>query len=149
MGLKETIEHEMKIAMKNRDAERLGVLRMVLAAFKNKEIEKRAKNPDAALSDEEQASVLKSEVKKRRDSIAEFQKAGRTDLAEKEATELTMLEPYLPAEISDKEIETLILPLVTGASADDFGRVMKSAMQAIAGRASGDRVSAAVKRLLT
>ena len=106
----------MKEAMKAKDAERLGVLRMVLAAMKNREIEKRAKSPDTALSDEEQASVLKSEVKKRRDSIAEFQKAGRTDLAEKEAGELAILEPYLPAEISDEEIENfqdLFLKLAT------------------------------------
>ena len=148
MDLKQTIENEMKTAMKAKNTEMLGVFRMLLAAMKNREIEKRAKSPDAALSDEEQAAVLKSEVKKRRDSISEFQKAGRTDLAEKEARELAVLEPYLPAEISDEEIEKLLLPLVKGMSTDDFGKVMGTAMKAVAGKASGNRVSAVVKRVL-
>lgn len=148
MTLKHTIEQEMKAAMKQKDAEKLGVLRMLLAAMKNKEIEKRAKSPDAALSDEEEMAVLKSEVKKRRDSIAEFQKAGRTDLAEKEERELALLQPYIPAEISDEEIESILLPLVRGASVADFGKVMGQAMKVVAGKASGDRVNAIVKRLL-
>ena len=148
MSLKQTIEGEMKDAMKAKDTERLGVFRMALAAMKNKEIEKRATNPDSALSNEEQMAVLKSEVKKRRDSIAEFRKVGRADLAEKEASELAVLEPYLPVEASDEEIEKLLAPVVKGASADDFGKVMGQAMKAIGGRASGDRVATLVKVLL-
>lgn len=148
MALKHTIENEMKAAMKSRDAERLGAFRMVLAAFQNKEIEKRARGGGGELNEEEAAAVLKSEVKKRRDSIAEFQKAGRADLAEKESRELAVIKPYLPAEISDEEIETLLLPLAKGASASDFGKIMGAAMKSVAGRASGERVSAAVKGML-
>ncbi len=149
MDLKKTIESEMRAALKAKNAEHLGVFRMLLAAFKNREIEKRGKGGEETLNEDETMAVLKSEVKKRRDSIAEFQKAGRTDLAEKETAELAVLEPYLPAEMSDEEIEKLLLPMVKGASADDFGKVMGQAMKAVAGKASGDRVNAIVKRLLT
>ena len=147
MGLKIKIENAVKDAMRSRDAETLSVLRMFLAAVKNREIEKRAKGGE--MSEDDVMAVLKSEVKKRRDAITEFQKGGRQELADKEAREMMILEKYLPAEISDEEIEKLLQPLVAGASVSDFGRVMSAAMKAVAGRASGDRVSAMVRRLLS
>lgn len=143
------IESEMKAAMKSRDAERLGVFRMLLAAFKNREIEKRTKGGEGELNEEEAVAVLKSEVKKRKDSIAEFHKAGRNDLVEKESRELGVLASYLPAEMSDAEIEKLVRPLAAGRAMSDFGAVMGAVMKVVGGRASGERVSAAVKRMLT
>lgn len=148
MALKHTIESEMKDVMKAKDAGRLSVYRMLLAAFKNREIEKRAKGGDGELNEEEAMAVLKSEVKKRKDAIAEYDKAGRKDLSDKESQELAVLQQYLPAEISDEEIEKLLAPLAQGATMKDFGKVMGAAMKAVAGRASGDRVSAALKRML-
>lgn len=150
--LKGTIESEVRAAMKSRDAVLLGTLRMALAAIKNRELEKRANPPTGGgaseLTEEETMAVVKSEVKKRKDSVAEFEKAGRHDLADKEKAELAILQKYLPAEISDEEIEKLVRPLAAGRAMADFGAVMKDAMKAVAGRAGGDRVSAAVKRAL-
>ena len=146
MGLKGTIEDAVKSAMKAQEPEVLTTLRMFLAALKNREIEKRAKGGE--MSEDDVTAVLRREVKKRRDAIAEFQKGGRQDLADKEAREMAILEKYLPAEISDEEIEKILQPLVAGVSASDFGRVMGAAMKAVAGRASGDRVSAMVRKLI-
>jgi len=148
MSLKTTIEDAARRALKNQEPELLSTLRMLLSAAKNREIEKRAKGGGEELTEEEMTIVLRSEVKKRKDAAGEFEKAGRRDLAEKEKRELAMLEKYLPAEISDEEIEKLLAPLAQGASEKDFGRVMGAAMKAVAGRASGDRVAAAVKRML-
>lgn len=148
MSLKTTIEDAAKGALKNQEPELLSTLRMLLSAMKNREIEKRGKGGDAELTEEEMTAVVKSEAGKRKDAIAEFQKAGRGEAAEKEARELAMLEKYLPAELSDEEIEKLLLPLAKGASASDFGRVMGAAMKAVAGRASGDRVSAILKQMI-
>lgn len=149
MGLKKIVESEIKGAMKSRDAERLGVFRMLLAALHNREIEKRTRSGDSELNKDEAMAVLKSEVKKRKDAAGEFEKAGRTDLAEKEKREQEILEKYLPAELSDEEIEILLAPLAQGAAEKDFGRVMAAAMKAVAGSTSGERVAAAVKRMLT
>lgn len=154
MSLKNTIEDAARRALKNQEPELLMTLRMVLAAIKNRELEKRVKGVSPAsageteLIDEETTAVLRSEVKKRKDAAREFEKAGRTELAEKEKRERAILEKYLPQEMSDGEIEKLILPLAQGASVSDFGRIMNAAMKAAAGRASGDRVSAIVKRFL-
>ena len=144
--LKQIVEDAARSALKNHEPETLMTLRMFLASVKNREIEKQAKGEE--VSEDDVMAVLKSEVKKRRDAINEFQKGGRQELADKEAREMAILEKYLPAEISDEEIEKILQPLVAGASAADFGRVMSAAMKAVAGRASGDRVSAMVKKLL-
>ena len=156
--LKKTIEDQMKQAMKARDEVKLGTLRMLISSIRNREIEKRAKlvksgagsdiDAMAQLNDEETLDAVRSEVKKRRDAIAEYNKANRPELAQKESNELAILQSYLPAELSDEEIEKLLQPLVAGVSEKAFGRVMGAAMKAVAGRASGDRVGAMVKRLL-
>ena len=156
--LKKTIEDQIKEAMKARDEVKLSTLRMLISSIRNREIEKRAKlvkggaegaiNSLSQLNDEETLDAIRSEVKKRRDAIAEYEKANRPELAQKEKGELAILQTYLPAELSDEEIEKLLQPLVAGASEKDFGRVMGAAMKAVSGRASGDRVFVAVKRLL-
>ncbi|MFY9462878.1 MAG: GatB/YqeY domain-containing protein, partial [Candidatus Sungiibacteriota bacterium] len=101
------------------------------------------------ITDEEVMAVIHSEAKKRKDAIAEYSRAGRIESAKKEAEELAILEKYLPQELTDEEIEKLLVPLAKGATEKDFGKIMSAAMKAVSGRASGDRVSAAVKRMLT
>lgn len=150
--MKEKIQQDIKEALRAKDELRLSVLRMLSSAIHNRELEKRAKSgKEETLTDEEVAAVIRSEVKKHRDSIAEFEKGGRKDLAEKESAELKILEAYLPAELSDEEIEKIVKEVIaeTGASdAKQFGRVMSEAMKRIKGQAGGDRVSAAVRRFL-
>ena len=156
--LKKTIEDQIKEAMKARDEVKLSTLRMLISSVRNREIEKRAKlvksgaegdiNALSQLNDEETLDAIRSEVKKRRDAIVEYEKANRSELAQKEKEELAILQTYLPAELSDEEIEKLLQPLVAGASEKDFGKLMGAAMKAVSGRASGDRVSAMVKRML-
>ena len=156
--LKKTIEDEMKQAMKAKEEVKLGTLRMLISSIRNREIEKRAKlvkggavgdiNAMGQLNDEETLDAVRSEMKKRRDAIAEYNKANRPELAQKESNELAILQSYLPAELSDEEIEKLLQPLAAGASEKDFGRVMGLSMKAVGGRASGDRVGAVLKRLL-
>ncbi len=148
MGLKITIEEAARRALKNQEPLLVSTLRLLLSAIHNQEIEKKAKTGQSELSEEEVTGVLRSEAKKCRDAASEFQKGGRADLAEKESRELSILEKYLPAELSDEEIEKLAAPLAKGASASDFGRVMGAAMKEIAGRASGERVAAVVKKVL-
>ncbi len=148
-NLKAKIEDACRSAMKNREELLLSVLRLLLTAIHNREIEKRAKSGAGEMTDEEVMAVIRGEAKKRKDAIGEYTRGGRAAAAEKESAELVILEKYLPSEISDEEIEKLLLPLAKGASVSDFGRIMSAAMKAVAGRASGDRVSATVKRMLT
>lgn len=149
MNLKEKIQLDMKGSMKARDTLRLSVLRMLMAAISNKEIELRKK--DIGLSDAEVLGVLKSESKKRKDSITEFQRGGRADLVEKESKELKILSEYLPPELSDDEVLRIVTDAIreTGASGPaDFGKAMKQAMSVLKGRASGDRVSRILREKL-
>lgn len=151
--MREKIQEDIKKAMKQKDELRLLVLRMLSAAMHNRELEKRAKTgKPEELTEEEAIAVIRSEVKKRRDAIVEFEKGKRSDLAEKEAAELKILEVYLPQELSDMEIEKIVREVVEKfgeVTPKDFGRVMGEAMKRVRGQASGDRVSQAVKKLLT
>jgi uncharacterized protein YqeY len=147
--LKKTIEDAARSAMKSREELTLSVLRLLMTAIHNREIEKKTKAGGVGdLTDDEVMAVIRSEAKKRKDAVAEYTRGGRAAAADKEAAELAILEKYLPRELADAEIEKLLLPLTKGASAADFGRVMGAAMKAIAGRASGDRVGVIVRRLL-
>ena len=151
MGLKAAIEDAALHALKNQEAGMLSVLRMLRAAIQNREIEKRGKGGEAVLAEEETAVVLRSEVKKRRDAIAEFEKAGRQDLAEKEGAELAILDRFVPPELSDDEVEKIVRAAAEelgAAGPKDTGRVIGEAMKRVKGQASGDRVSSAVRRIL-
>lgn len=148
MGLKQTLEDEARSALKQGEQLKLDTLRMALASMRNREIEKRGKGEDEMLTQDEVMGVLRSEAKKRRDAADEYRKAGREELAAKENMERAIIERYLPKEMSNEEIEKILQPLVAGSSMKDFGRVMGAGMKEIAGRASGDRVSGIVKRLL-
>lgn len=149
----EKISGDLKEAMKARDEKRLSVLRMISSALQGKQIEKRAKVGDqsVALTDDEVLAVLKHEAKKRQDAIAEFGKAGRAELAGKEAEELEVIKAYLPAEMGDAELEAIVsrtLSAMGEVTEKDFGKAMGAVMKETKGQASGDRVSALVKKYL-
>ena len=148
-SLKNKISEDQKNALKNGDALRLSVLRMLSAAIANKEIELRKK--DLGLSDQEILDVISAEAKRRKDAIAEYGNGGRNDLAAKEQNELEILQKYLPPEISDEDLTRIVkngireagLPAgKAGAVGEkDFGNVMKLIMPTLRGKASGDRIS--------
>lgn len=143
----------MHEAMKQHNEVLLSTLRLLITAIRNREIEKRANPPVGGgapdLSDEEVVVVIRSEAKKRKDAITEFTRGNRPESAKKEAAELVILEKYLPAELSDEEIEKLVMPLAAGRAFTDFGAVMGAAMKAVSGRASGNRVQAILRKALS
>jgi uncharacterized protein YqeY len=147
MSLKETIIIDLTAAMKSHDAARVSTLRMVKANLMNRQIEK-----GSELTDEEVQKALQSLVKQRRDSIEQYEKGGRTELAEKEALEISHIESYLPQAASPAEVEQAVADAVveTGASSmKDMGVVMKAAMAKLQGKsADGKMVSEAVKARL-
>ena len=148
MSLKERITSDMTAAMKSKEAARLSTLRMVKAAVQNREIEK-----GGELSDEELTKLLQSLVKQRRDSVEQYEKASRAELAEKERAEIVVIEEYLPQAATREEIERAVEEAVaeTGASSmKEMGAVMKAALARLAGRnADGRTVSETVKSKLT
>lgn len=147
MSLKERITSDMTAAMKSKEAARLSTLRMVKAAVQNREIEK-----GGELSDDELTKLLQSLVKQRRDSVEQYEKAGRAELAEKEQAEIAVIEEYLPQAASREEIERAVAEAVaeTGASSmKEMGAVMKAALAKLAGKnADGKTVSEVVKQEL-
>jgi uncharacterized protein YqeY len=149
MTLAERINRDLTAAMKAKDAARTSTLRMAKAAIMNKEIDKKS-----ALDDAETLKLLQGLVKQREDSADQYGKAGRFELAEKEAAEITLLKSYLPAEVSDAEVQAAVDKAVaeTGASSlKDMGKAMKAALAALSasGKAvDGKRVNEAVKKKL-
>src|SRR3989344_1129794 len=145
----EKIKNDLKEAMRAKDELRLSVLRMLSSAIHNREIEKKTKTGNAALTEEEIIAVIRSEIKKRRDAAEGFTKGGRADAAEKELAELKILEAYLPAELSDEEVEKAVKEVIAcmgEITTKEFGKVMGETMKRLKGQAGGDRVSNAVKR---
>lgn len=146
MTITQRINQELTAAMKAGESEKLGTLRLVRSALKNKEIEL-----GHELTDDETQAVLKKEVKQRRESVEQYTAGGRTELAKKELAEIALLEQYLPAELSDDELATIVNEAIqsTGASAPaDMGKAMGAAMSKVAGQADGNRVSAMVRAKL-
>ena len=147
MSLKERIVSDMTAAMKAKDAARTSTLRMVKAAVMNREIEK-----GGGLTDEELTKALQSLVKQRRDSVEQYEKAGREELAAKERAEIAVIEEYLPQSASREEIERAVAEAMaeTGASSmKEMGAVMRAAQAKLAGRsADGRTVSEIVKAKL-
>jgi uncharacterized protein len=138
MTFLERIEQDLKEAMKAKMADKLSTLRMVKTAIKNREIAKMA-----SLTDEEAMQVLQSLVKQRRDSIEQFQKAGRMELAEKEAAEITVIEEYLPAAVSEDEIKQVVDDVVretNATSVKEMGATMKLVMARLAGKTVDGKV---------
>jgi uncharacterized protein YqeY len=138
MTFLDRINEDLKAAMKNKDSERLSTLRMVKTALKNREIEKMD-----ALTDDEAIKVLQSLVKQRRDSVEQYTQAGRTELAEKEAAEITVIEGYLPAALDEAAIARVVEETIaeTGArSMKEMGAVMKAVMAKLAGQTVDGKV---------
>ena len=147
MSLKQQIISDLTASMKAQDAPRTSTLRMVKAAVMNREIEK-----GGELDDEEMMKLLRSLVKQRRDSVEQYEKGGRQELADKEKTEIEVIEAYLPQAASRDEIEAVVAAAIseTGASSmKDMGKVMKAVQPALAGKnADGRTLSEMVKAKL-
>lgn len=145
--LTEQINQDLTRAMKNKDAETTSALRMLIAALRNKEITLR-KDGQAELSEEQVLEAISSEIKKRRDSALAYDQGGRQDLADKENSEIKILEKYLPEQMSGEELEKIVRE-ITSSSADNFGKIMGLVMARVKGRADGARVGELVKKVLS
>jgi uncharacterized protein YqeY len=146
MSIKERIQQDMKDAMRAGDKARLATIRLIMAAIKQREVDERIE-----LDDTQVITVLDKMIKQRRESIAQFETAGRTDLVAKEQEEITVITPYLPAALSEAEITQLIDAAMqsTGAnSVKDMGKVMAELRPKLAGRADMGAVSALIKSRL-
>jgi len=146
MSLRDQITEDMKTAMRAKAADRLSTIRMLLAAVKQREIDERIVLDDAAV-----IGVVDKLIKQRKDSIAAFASAGRTDLVDKESAELVVLQAYLPARLSVDEISAAVAAVVAGLGASgpgDMGKVMAAVKAQLAGKADMGLVSAAVKAAL-
>lgn len=149
--LKDTIKDDMKAAFKAGDQQKRGTLAMLLSVIQNREIEKRAKTGEESLTDEEVIAVVSTEIKKRREAVAQFEAGGRPELAEGEKAEIAVLSVYLPEQLSEDDVKKLIAEAVasTGASGPaDMGKVMGAISPKIKGRFDGARASALVKEAL-
>jgi len=151
MELKSKITEDMKTAMRAKDTARLGTVRLLLAAMKQKEVDERMVLTGTVLTDADILAIIDKMVKQRRESIAQFEKAGRNDLADGEKAEIVVLSAYLPQQLSEaevaKEIEAAIAE--TGASgAKEMGKVMGLLKSRLAGRADMGKVSGLVKAKL-
>ncbi len=140
------IQNDMKQAMKAGEKERLGTIRMLLAALKNASIEKRQE-----LEESEILTVIQREVKQRKNAMEEYFKGKRDDLVEQAKKEIAVLESYLPQQMSDEELGNLVQKVIgeIKATPKEFGKVMGKLMPMVQGKAEGNRVQAAVKKLLS
>ena len=146
MSLKDQITEDMKTAMRAKDSERLSTIRMLLAAVKQKEVDERITVDDVSL-----VAIVDKLIKQRKDAISQFTAAARQDLADKEATEVKVLEAYLPQRLSAQEIQAAVAAIVAELGAKgpgDMGRVMGAVKTQLAGKADMGLVSAAVKAAL-
>jgi len=146
MSLKQQLTEDMKTAMRGGDKPRLGVIRLILAAVKQREVDERIE-----LDDTQTIAVLEKMVKQRKDSVSQYVAAGREDLADVERAEMTVIEAYLPAKLGEAEIDGLIEAAIaeTGASsARDMGKVVAAVKAKAAGRADMGLVSGRIKQRL-
>ena len=146
MSLKEQITEDMKTAMRAKDSERLGTIRLLLAALKQKEVDERVELDDAMV-----VAIVDKMVKQRKDSIAAFTTGGRADLADKEAAEIKVLDVYLPQRMGADEVAAEVKAIVAELGAKgpgDMGKVMGAVKTRLAGKADMGQVSAAVKAAL-
>jgi len=150
MELFEKINQDLVSAIKEKQTEKVSVLRMLVAALRNKEITLR-KGGEAKLSDEQTIDVINSEIKKRRDSIESYKQADRKDLADKEKAELEILVVYMPVQLSDKELEKIVDEIISSideVTMKDFGKIMGQTMAKVKGKADGNKVGEVVKKIL-
>ena len=147
MSLKEQITEDMKTAMRAKDSERLGTIRLLLAALKQKEVDERIELDDAMV-----VAIVDKLVKQRKDSVTAFTQGGRVDLADKEAAEIKVLEVYLPQRLGADEVAAEVKAIVAELGAvgpGDMGKVMGAVKARLAGKADMGQVSAAVKAALS
>ncbi|MBN8771307.1 MAG: GatB/YqeY domain-containing protein [Thiobacillus sp.] len=147
MSLKARITDDMKTAMRAKEMARLGTIRLLLAAIKQREVDERIELDDAAVS-----SIVEKLIKQRKDSISQFQVAGRDDLVAAEQAELVVLQAYLPEQLSAAEVEAAVATAIAesgASSAKDMGKVMGLLKPRLAGRADMGQVSALIKARLT
>ncbi|HQT31842.1 MAG TPA: GatB/YqeY domain-containing protein [Thiobacillus sp.] len=146
MSLKARVTDDMKDAMRAKDSARLGTIRLLLAAIKQKEVDERIELDDAMIS-----SIVEKLIKQRKDSISQFQTAGRDDLVAVEQAELVVLQAYLPEQLSSAEVEAAVIAAIAesgAASAKDMGKVMGLLKPRLAGRADMGQVSTLIKAQL-
>jgi uncharacterized protein YqeY len=147
MGLKEQITEDMKAAMRAKDTNRLGTIRLLTAAMKQKEVDERVEITDAIV-----LAIIEKMLKQRKDSITQFEAGGRQDLADIEKAEVAVLATYMPAGLSDAEVQAAVADAVTKSGAagpQDMGKVMTILKPALAGRADMTAVSGLVKAALS
>ncbi|MCX8069627.1 MAG: GatB/YqeY domain-containing protein [Thermodesulfovibrionales bacterium] len=147
MSILAKIDADLKEALKNKQEIRLSTLRLIKASIKNKSIDKQS-----PLNDEDIVSLLSSQIKQRKESIEQYTKAGRNDLADKEQQEIDIIKTYLPEELTPQEIDTIIqsaIKEVNASSPSDMGKVMKVVMPKTRGKADGKYVNERVKALLS
>jgi uncharacterized protein YqeY len=147
VSLKDRIQEDMKAAMRAKEADRLSTIRMLLAACKQREVDERIVLDDTAV-----IGIVDKLIKQRKDSVAAFQQAGRTDLVDKESAEIRVLEAYLPQRLGAEEIAAQVAALVAELGATgpgDMGKVMAAAKALFAGQADMAQVSTAVKQCLS
>jgi len=148
--LHQKIEAELKSAMKSGEKEKTGILRFLISAIKNFQIDNKLKGEEY-LKDEDVIAVIRRQVKQRKDSIAEYEKGGRPELAEKEKTELDILENYLPAQAGEEKIREIVkskMQELNIADKSGFGKLMGAAMAELKGQADGDAVKKVVEEEL-
>jgi uncharacterized protein len=146
MSLKDKITQDMKDSMKSGDKDRLGVIRLILSALKQREVDERI-----VLDDSQILSVLDKMLKQRRESVTQFTQGNRKDLADKEEAEIKIIQAYMPAQLSDTELDQLVAAAVTesgAASVKDMGKVMSILKPKVAGKADMSAVSAKIKAKL-
>ncbi|NBJ68563.1 MULTISPECIES: GatB/YqeY domain-containing protein [Clostridia] len=148
MTLLETLNQDMKQAMKNKDKITLSVIRMVKASIQNETI-KLGKDP---LSEDEEMTILSREVKQRKDSLQEFKSAGRDDLVQQLETELDILQTYMPKQLTNEELEAIVqltIEEVNATSKKDMGKVMSAIMPKVKGKADGSQINKLVQKQLS
>ncbi len=146
MNLRETINLHIKEAMKAKDIKKRDALRLLTSAFKQIEVDERKE-----LTDDDVIKIIQKQVKSRNDAATQFKDAGRDDLMQIELDEIAIYEPYLPAQLSDKELSSAVSEIITKVGATtmkDMGKVMGMASKELAGTADGKRINECVKKLL-
>ncbi len=145
--LLDQIKNDMKEAMKAKEVVKRDALRLLLSAFKQVEVDERKE-----LTDEDVAKILQKQVKQRQDSAAQYKEAGRDDLLEKEEAEIAIFMVYMPKQLDDAELESVLKEIISQVGAEsmkDIGKVMGSASKQLSGKADGKRINECVKKLLS
>jgi uncharacterized protein YqeY len=152
MGLRDEITDALKTAMKAGDKRRVSTLRLIAAAIKDRDIQGRTQGPDAGVADPQIVEVLAKMVKQRQESLEIYEKAGRDDLAQQEREEIVIIQSYMPKQLSDEEVKSVIAAIIKdvgAASLKDMGKVMSALKTHYAGQMDFAKAGATVKAMLS